>query len=43
MREVVFYVGVYYSKVLGNIVDVLKVEGKLISEIGVVLGVRIWF
>ena len=43
VREVAPYVGVYYSKALGNTADALKAEGKSTSETGVVLGARIWF
>ena len=42
VREVAPYVGVYYSKALGNTADALKAEGKSTSETGVVLG-QVWF
>jgi len=43
VREIAPYVGVYYSKALGNTADALKADGESTSETGVVVGARIWF
>ncbi len=43
VREIAPYVGVYYSKALGNTADALKADGESTSETGLVVGARIWF
>ena len=42
-REFAPYVGMYWSRSLGNSADVAKINGEPLSETGVVLGARFWF
>ncbi|MFQ3250571.1 copper resistance protein B [Glaciecola sp.] len=42
-REFAPYVGMYWSKSLGNTADVAELAGEPISETGLVLGARFWF
>ncbi|GGZ79937.1 copper resistance protein B [Paraglaciecola sp. Hal342] len=42
-REFAPYVGMYWSRALGNTADVAELAGESVSETGFVLGARFWF
>nr|WP_228638800.1 copper resistance protein B [Kangiella koreensis] len=42
-REFAPYIGVYWSRALGDMAEQIKAEGKNVSETGIMIGVRLWF
>jgi copper resistance protein B len=42
-REFAPYIGVYWSRSLGNKADLIRDQGGDESETGMVIGVRMWF
>jgi copper resistance protein B len=42
-REFAPYLGVYWSRTLGNSADAARLAGESVSETGLVLGARFWF
>jgi len=42
-REFTPYVGMYWSRSLGNSADAARLNDESVSETGIVLGARFWF
>ena len=42
-REIAPYIGMYWSRALGNSADAAKLKGESITETGLVIGARFWF